>query len=176
MDRLSSSLSRFLTFIGGVALVAMMLQVNIDVVGKYFFNWPVPLTMEMVSYYYMAAVTLLPLAALERKGSSLVHVELVYDYMPGWLRRIVFPAALLLSAVYCACAGYAAWNPAMSAYEAGSYAGSIVTIVIWPTRFFPVIGFGLLALVLTLKAIGHVRSGLTENGERPNLHSTDASL
>lgn len=165
MNNLNVHLSRLLIFIGSIALLAMMLQVTADVIGRYVFNMPVPLTMELVSYYYMVAVAMLPLAALERKGSNLVHVELVYVRMPARLRRVILPVALALSALYCFSAGYAAWKPAISAFEVGAYAGSSTTTAIWPTRFFPVIGFGVLALVLTMKTIVLVRNLITG---RPN--------
>lgn len=170
MNSLNVYLSRILIFFGGIGLVAMMLHVTADVIGKYLFNMPVPLTMEMVSYYYMVAVAALPLAALERKSSSLVHVELVYGQMPVMLRRIVLPVALALAAAYCFSVSYAAWKPAMSAFNVGAYAGSTVTVVTWPTRFFPLIGFGALALVLALKVVVLVRDlvlGRTDHDDAP---------
>lgn len=152
MRQLIKWLSTALTMISAAALVLMMLQVNMDVIGRFIFNAPMPLTMEMVSYYYMVAIAMLPLANLERRGKSLVHVELLYGLMPATLRHWVLVLALLVSAVFFAYAAYAAWKPAMMAYQIGAYAGSITKIAVWPTRFFPVIGFSMIALVLFLKA------------------------
>lgn len=159
------SLDRVLLFVGAVGLIMMMLHVSVDVVSKYVFNYPVPLTMEMVSYYYMTAVAFLPLAALERPGSSLVHVEIVYGHIKHRIRRVVYPAAVLLAGTYCACAAYAAWKPAMSAFRAGSYAGSTIIIATWPSRFLPVAGFAFLAIVLVFKGINSIRSGMVESDE-----------
>jgi TRAP-type C4-dicarboxylate transport system permease small subunit len=138
----------------------MMLHVNIDVIGKYLFNMPAPATLEMVSYYYMAAVAALPLAALERKG-SLVYVELFYSMMPAWLKRGVLPFALTTATLYCGAAAYAAWEPAINAYRVGAYVGSSVTVSTWPTRFIPVIGFGLLAIMLVWKTVSILVRGVT---------------
>ncbi len=159
------SLDRILLFVGAVGLILMMLHVSIDVVSKYIFNYPVPLTMEMVSYYYMTAVAFLPLAALERPGSSLVHVEIVYGNMVLGIRRVVYPAALLLAAAYCAVAAYAACKPALSALNAGSYAGSTIIVPTWPSRFLPIVGFAFLAIVLACKAIDSIRTGMVESDE-----------
>ena len=171
MYSLIRRIERWMVFVGGACLVAMMLHVSIDVISKYVFNHPVPLTMEMVSYYYMTAVAFLPLAALERKGASLVHVELVYGKMSRRLRTVVLPMALLASAAYCACAGYAAWKPAVRAMRTGTYAGSDIIVSIWPTRFLPVVGFALLALVLLAKAVNVVRHGIESEGEEDLLES-----
>lgn len=151
LDRLLRQLVGAFTLIGALGLVAMTVHVNVDVLGKYLFSAPAPATIEMVSYYYMAAVAMLPLAALERRG-SLVHVDLLYQSLPVRVRLILHPAALGVASAYCFAAGYAAWEPAVRAWSVGAYAGTSVTVMTWPTRFIPVAGFGLLAVVLALKA------------------------
>lgn len=157
MERLSSAIVRVMTLFAGVGLVLMMLQVNADVAGRYLFTRPVPLTMELVTYYYMTLVAFLPLMALERKPGGLIHVELFYGFMPAWLRRWVFTFAMAAGAVYCGFATYSAWNPAMTAFAAGSYVGSIYTVASWPTRFVPVIGFALLTVAYAAKFVAGVR-------------------
>lgn len=171
MASLVRYLERIFLFVGALALLGMMLHVTADVLAKYVFNSPVPLTMEMVTYYYMAAVVFLPLFSLERKGASLVHVELVYGMLSLRIRRVLLPAALLLAAIFCACAAYAAWKPAMQALGAGTYAGSVVVVSIWPTRFLPVIGFGLLALTLAIKAFSTIRHGISQDDDEDLLES-----
>src|SRR5690606_4887540 len=94
MERLSSAIVRVMTLFAGVGLVLMMLQVNADVAGRYLFTMPVPLTMELVTYYYMTLVAFLPLMALERKPGGLIHDELFYGFMPTGLRRWVFTFAM----------------------------------------------------------------------------------
>jgi len=164
-------LERLFIGVGALALLAMMLHVTIDVTFKYLFNSPVPLTMEMVTYYYMAAVVFLPLFSLERKGASLVHVELVYGMLSHRIRRVILPAALLLGAIFCACTGYAAWKPAVQAFNAGTYAGSVQIVSIWPTRFFPVIGYALLTLALAFKAFSVIRHGIHDEDDEDLLES-----
>lgn len=147
--------ARAFTFVGALGLIAMMLHVNVDVAGKYLFDMPAPATLEMVSYYYMAAVAMLPLAAMERR-SGLVHVDLLYQTLPRGPRRALLITALILSAAYCASVSYAAWTPAMKAWRVGAYSGSTVTVLTWPTRFLPVAGFALIALTLLLQAVALV--------------------
>lgn len=160
MRTFARQIERLAVLVGAVGLILMMLQVTADVVGKYLFHAPVPLTMEMVSFYYMSAVVFLPLLTLERRGSSLVHVELVYDRLPRRLRTVLLPLALLLSALYCASASWAALQPALVAMQRGTYAGSTFIIAVWPTRFFPVVGFALIAVALVAKALSVLFRGL----------------
>lgn len=171
MTAVARTLAGTMNFVGAFALVAMMLHVTADVVSKYLFHYPIPLTMEMVTYYYMTAVAFLPLFSLERKGSSLVHVELVFALLSMRVRRVLLPAVLLAAAVFCACEAYAAWKPAMQAMKAGTYAGSIIIVPIWPTRFLPVIGFGFLTLALVKKAIDCIRHGIHEEDEESALEA-----
>lgn len=154
--------------IGGACLVAMMLQVTADVIGKFLFSAPVPVTTEMVTYYYMVGVALLPLYSLERGSSSLVHVELVYARMPSLIKRLVYLASLAAAAAYCFALAYSAYKPAMQAFATGTYAGSLYTVIIWPTRFFPIAGFGLLGLVLSAKFILVLAGRLTDQDTSPD--------
>ncbi len=163
MERVSSIIVRIMSLFAGVGLVLMMLQVNADVVGRYLFTVPVPLTMELVTFYYMPLVAFLPLMALERSPGGLIHVEFFYDFMPVWLRRWIFVFAMAAGAVYCAFAAHAAWGPAVSAFATGSYVGSIYTIASWPTRFVPVVGFALLAVAYAAKFV----AGLKGDAEDP---------
>ena len=158
IDRILGTCVAICTFIGGIAVVAMMVHICADVVFKYTIGKPVPATLEMVSYYYMSAAVLLPLAALERDG-SLVFVEVFYDRFGPGSQRFFHVVALLLGVAYCAMLAYAAWSPALRAYAVGSYAGTLTPVSIWPTRFLPVIGFGLLALVLLAKLATLLRGG-----------------
>lgn len=162
MRGLTRSSIRALDVVAGIGLILMMLQVTADVIGRYLFTMPVPLTMEMVSFYYMTLVAFLPLLALERKPGGMIHVELFYDWMPEGLRRWAFSLAMLLGALYCGIAAYAAWWPAVGAYATGSYVGSIYTIASWPTRFLPAIGFGLLALVYLAKLFAGLRGDVDD--------------
>lgn len=160
MHTLARQLERSVMLIGGAGLILMMLQVSIDVAGKFLLNAPVPLTMEMVSYYYMPAIVFLPLLILERKNSSLVHVELLYDRLPKRARTTLLPLTLLLSALYCASASWAAWQAAIVAMHRGTYAGSTIVVPVWPTRFLPAIGFALIVVALINKAFSVIFRGI----------------
>lgn len=153
--RLSLGTVDLFTLVGGLSLVAMMLHIVADVASKHLLGAPVPATLETVSYYYMAGVAFLPLAGLERHG-SLIHVELVYDLMPGAVRWTMLAIAYALAAVYCAAAAWAALGPALEGWAIGTYSVGLVRLATWPPRFLPVAGFALLSAVLAVKLAVHV--------------------
>lgn len=152
LDRVLGACITVCTFIGGAAIVAMMIHICADVAFKYTIGKPVPATLEMVSYYYMSAAVFLPFAALERDG-NLVFVEIFYDRFGPRSQKFFHITALVASVAYCGILAYAAWNPAIKAYDVGSYAGTLTQISIWQTRFLPIIGFGLLAVVMFAKLL-----------------------
>lgn len=58
--RVIDAISAVLMVVGSIALMLMMVHVTVDVVGKFVFSQPVPMTLEIVSNYYIVAVVFLP--------------------------------------------------------------------------------------------------------------------
>ena len=65
----------FLMWLGCFVGFLMMLHVTIDVAAKYLFNHPLEGTIEIVSGYYMVAVSFLPLAYIAKHEGHII-VEL----------------------------------------------------------------------------------------------------
>ncbi|WP_051203068.1 TRAP transporter small permease [Sediminimonas qiaohouensis] len=88
LDAVLERTSTVLLAISGVALVAMMLQVTADVAAKYLLAKSIKGTLDVVTYYYMVALTFLPLAAVE-SGSGHISVELLTQALSAkWSRRV----------------------------------------------------------------------------------------
>lgn len=145
-----------LMLVGGVALVAMMVHVTADVVGKYFFNAPLPMTLEMVSNYYMVAVVFLPLGAVERMNGH-IHVELVYSGLPRLGRRLVDLLAYGLGVFFFAMLTDTSFAVALRKMQVGEFIMGSYSVIIWPSRFLVPLGAALITLLLALKLL---RSGL----------------
>ncbi|NAZ17983.1 TRAP transporter small permease subunit, partial [Glutamicibacter soli] len=69
---IETAIARFSMVMGGLVLIAMMLQVVIDVLMRSFLGAGFPATADLVGKYYMVAVSLLPLALTELKRR---HIE-----------------------------------------------------------------------------------------------------
>ncbi len=152
MDRIIVLASRGLVLLCSAALVLMMLQVTVDVAGKYLFDQPFPGNESIVASYYMVAIVFLPLAWVEVCGESIV-VELLYNIASKPLRYIM--AALSTAATFI-CYGFLAWflwAPAMHAYRIGEFDSSTWDVVTWPARFLLPIGLALGAIVALLQLI-----------------------
>jgi TRAP-type C4-dicarboxylate transport system permease small subunit len=140
-----------LAWIGGLALILMMLHIAADVVARYIFNAPLHGTVEIVSAYYMVAVVFLPLAMIERFNGHIV-VELVTQHMPRRIQEVLIGIVALLSALYFAAFTWRTWGDALNKFAVGESALGTVQVTVWPTRFYLPIGCGLITLVLLYKA------------------------
>jgi TRAP-type C4-dicarboxylate transport system permease small subunit len=167
LDKALDRISRAVSVIAGVALVLMMVHVTLDVLGKYLLNRPVPMTLEMVSNYYMVAVIFLPLAAVERLDQH-IHVELLAEHLSARARSLLTSAVCVLSAAFFGVLAWQAWDNAVGKYEIGEFIMGTRPVVIWPTRFLVPFGCGLLALVLLVKAVRLLRAGQRPGDGEPS--------
>jgi len=145
-------LSGLLMLVAGVALVLMMAHVFVDVLGKYFLNRPVPMTLETVSNYYMVAVVFLPLAAVERNNGH-IHVEMIYGALPRPARRSLDILAYGLGAFFFGMLTATGWEVAVAKYEVGEFIMGGYPVIIWPSRFLVPVGGSLICLLLVLKLV-----------------------
>lgn len=143
---MTARLSTFATFTAALAALAMMVQVVADVTAKYVFDAPIDGTEEIVSYYYMIAIVILPLATVELKNEH-VTVDILYDrFSPGW-RYLCDALGRLLSFMIFVALGYQSLLQAIASYKVGELSMGAASIIIWPPRFFLPLGFLLIALV-----------------------------
>lgn len=129
-----------------IPVLAMMVQVTLDVFLKYVFRHPIQGTLEVTAYYYMVAVVVLPLAFVEMTRQS-IAVDLFFQMMGHRLRVVVTAFCLILSFVgYGGLAWISAYD-AIDAFEKREIVMGTVPIYIWPTRFFLPIAGALTAIV-----------------------------
>jgi TRAP-type C4-dicarboxylate transport system permease small subunit len=159
MDRIGAAvggIGRLLMVPAGIALIFMMLHVNADVIGRLLFNHPIPVTIEVVSYYYMVAVIFLPLAAVEVADHH-IAVDLLAQYFRGGLRRRTLALAAFASTLYFA---VLAWRSGIVAWEKlriGEYEMGAVALPTWPSRMLVPIGTAAIAAVLVVKTAEFLR-------------------
>ena len=68
LGRLLSRVIDSMTVISGLAIALMMIHITLDVVMRNFFNYPLPGTITIVSYYYMAITAFMPLVPEASRG------------------------------------------------------------------------------------------------------------
>lgn len=156
MKRLTAAVravSRLFNAVAGLALVAMLLHVNADVIGRTLLGMPVPMTTEIVSYYYMVAVVFLPLAAVAFAGGH-ITVELIGQRLTGRARQALMGFAAAVAVVYFAALTWHTGDAALAKLAIGEYVIGQAMLTIWPTRFLVPLGCGLLVLALLVTASG----------------------
>ncbi len=137
--------TNFFSWVAGAAILAIMFQVVADVAMREI--------IEIVSFYYMVAVTFLPLAHVSHYEGH-IFVEL---FSRGLRPRGL---AFLEGVVGIMCFVFAiwfvreTWFAALISYENNEmWETSDDLIVIWPNRFILPFGMGLMAIYLLIRLI-----------------------
>ncbi len=159
IGRFLSKITNVISLIGGLAIALMMFHITFDVVGRYFFNAPIPGTITIVSYYYMSIAAFIPLAFAEQKDAH-ISVEVITEHMPAWLRHNLERFAMLCSLTVF---GFLAVRTFGEAQKKFSMGASIVQgnsdISIWVTYYMLPLGCALMVLVVLYKLINSFLPG-----------------
>lgn len=140
---------KLLVTIACAALAAMMFLMAFDVVGRYFFNAPIPGGLEMVEYF-MAIIVPLSVAfcAIER---SHVSVDLVADRLPRSIRKVLGVFVSILSIVFV---GLISWQN--FAYIGEIYHSNLTSAVLKIPAYPFVAATAVGMLVYTLVLVVHL--------------------
>ena len=169
MFKIGRILSKFidlLTIISGLVIVLMMVHIMADVIARVVFRSPLPGTMSVVSYYYMAVAAFMPLAFAEQKSAH-ISVEVLTERFPPYVQRHLAGWLLLISAVVFLGLTVRTAQEAVTKWEIkASVVQGLESIPVWPTYFFLPIGCGLMFLVVLYKFVVYLlgaSSGLDDD-------------
>lgn len=175
IGKLLSRLIDSVTVISGLAIAFMMLHITLDVIARNAFNYPLPGTITIVSYYYMAIAAFMPLAFAEQKSAH-ISVEVLTERLPPLVQKHLAGWMLLLSAAVFGLLTLRSWQEAMGKY---GIKASVVqgedSLAVWPTYFFLPLGCLLMFVVVLYKFVVYLTgqtSGL--DSERQRADSTPA--
>ena len=163
--------SNILAYFGGVFIVLMMLQIVADVVGREMFGLPIDGTLEIVSFYYMVAVTFFPLAFVSH-GEGHITVELFTRGLPrrglAGLEVAVGLACLAFVVLFV----YQTWIAALDSFETGEmWETSDDLITIWPSRFALPVGAALMGIYLIYRIVDVVQVARGKRAGDDSWHS-----
>ena len=158
-------LSLWLAYVGGVAVLLMMLHVSADVLCKYLFNLPIVATLEIASNYYMVAVVFLPLAVIEREGSH-IYVEVFTAGLRTRAQAVLDVGAMLLATFYVAALFVTSVEVAIQKTSINEiWFAMYFDLSIWPARWLIPAGCLLLMMQFALKGIRAFRLARTKPSE-----------
>lgn len=156
--RCANWLARAQLQIAGLAVLAILLNISLDVIMRALFNAPFSATTELVSYYYMIPVVFLPIMMLELTRSH-IDTDLFYRMFPNWLKKLSRVVSGVISiGIYGLLAQYTL-QQALSSTARGEVAMGVNMLPIWPVRWFLPVVFTLAAVTALLTTIQFIRQG-----------------
>jgi TRAP-type C4-dicarboxylate transport system permease small subunit len=153
METVERWISRASIAFASLILLAMMLQVVIDVGMRSFLGAGFPATADIVGRYYMVAVSFLPLAMTEI-GRRHISATIFTDSLKGGPRRALQFFCVGASLAAFVLLTYGTGVEALSQTARGAYVeAGLLTIPTWPSYWILPVSFGLMAAVLALRLI-----------------------
>ncbi|MFT4795319.1 MAG: TRAP-type mannitol/chloroaromatic compound transport system permease small subunit [Paracoccaceae bacterium] len=155
LRRMVDAMTMLLNVLGTMLIVAVMVLVNADVIGRVVFNSPVSGVPEIVSMS-IVAIVFLQVAQAFRLG-RLTRTEAVLDFIEKRAPRLRFLLELVFSLAAIALIWQLFWASQplfLKAWVRGTYEGTVgdFTAPIWPVKLIILIGCAALFVQLLLHA------------------------
>ena len=156
LERLLTPVNGLFAWLSGIAVAVMMVHVCADVFAKYVLLAPVPGTITIVTENYMPLLTFLPLAFVQQRRGH-ISVEVLTTRFPKRIQHHLYFWTILLAAVIFALLAWVTFGEAVKKMELGKFQmEQDVKVLTWPGQYFPAIGYGLIALFMSLQFVGYL--------------------
>lgn len=160
-------IGRVTVLLGSTVLCLMMLQVVFDVFLRSLAGAGVPATPDLVSKYYMVAVSFLPLAITEVKRRH-IEATIFTEALGGRAKQGVFLLGFLLGCVVYALLFYGATAEAISQTSRGTYVeAGVVRFLTWPSYWILPVSFGLMLAMMLMRSLQVIAGRFTEAPHDP---------
>lgn len=158
MDTVIRRLEQAAMAVAGLCVVAMMLIVCHDGVGRYLFGTPLQWAFDVVTYYLLVTAAYLALSSTYQQGDH-ISIGLIQAMLPRRVRVGANIVCSLLAVVLFGAIAYATGMHAVEAYQGKEF---LPGIIMWPAwlSILPIpIGTALLVLRLLHHSIMLARQG-----------------
>ena len=143
-----------LTYLSAVIILFLMVYVLLEVLMRYAFNSPLPGHLEGAELLLPMIVFFAISYTQARNGH--VGMSLVVEVLPIRFQRFINIFTLGLSILTCAVLAYFGAKQAYFAYEINDVTMTPPYWPIWPSASIVPIGYGLLALRMSLQILQHI--------------------
>lgn len=151
MRNFETWIRRVTVVVGCFVLCLMMLQVVVDVFLRTFAGAGFPATPDLVSKYYMVAVSFLPLALTEVKRRH-IEATIFTEKLTGRARDAVFLLGFAIGTAVFSVLFWGTAQEAISQTARGSYVeAGVVRFLTWPSYWILPVSFGLMTVMLALR-------------------------
>jgi len=150
MQRVIRVISQKLHFLSGMAIVAMMAIMALDVIARYALKTSLLDTIE-ISSMFLGAVTSLALVSVTKEEEH-IRFSLLIDRLSTRTQNLAKAVTLVISAALFSMLTWQTTIRAIASVRSGEFIGSL-EIPLWPGRFLFALGCFLTALVLLTQLI-----------------------
>jgi TRAP-type C4-dicarboxylate transport system permease small subunit len=139
--------------LGSAILLAMMLQVVVDLFMRSLLGTAFPATADLVGRYYMVAVSFLPLAMTEIDRRH-IEATIFTKNLQGGVRKAVFLLGFVVALIVFGILTHGSFTEAMNQTVRGAYieAGTM-RFPTWPSYWILPFSFALMEVVLALRLV-----------------------
>lgn len=156
------SVLKYLAATGGIVVMIMMLYITGDVLGRYLFDKPLPVSFEIAEMLMIFVVfAALPYVHVCRKH---LRLTFLFKRMPPQGQLIGDVLALVIGIFIFAIIAWQATDWAMSAWHTNEYRLGVVRIPYFPARFALAIGAYITTLEFLVDLVGRIRQFLSSRG------------
>ena len=154
MEGIVYRVSRWLTYVGYVAIMVMMFLVVADVISRFLFNHPL-LGLSEIIVFLLCILVFSGLAWTEAEDSNVI-IPILYDRLPPGIQT---PVYVFINLLGIGILGLITWRSIVYAGEqrVGGDLSATLSIPSFPFIYFVAFGSGLFALVLVAKIFQHLR-------------------
>lgn len=138
MDSIINKLNVALLFIGGLAILGMVLLGASDVISTLVLRRPVHSVYEGTQTLMVVAV-FLGLAAVHQ-NRAYIAVDVIYVKMPKWLRDAVDVITLICMLIFFGVMAWRSWVAAIKSTAIQEYSVGIVLFPVYPAKILLAIG------------------------------------
>ena len=141
----------FMGYASACMVMIIMVFVSVDVLGRYFFNYPLPGTYEF-SEVLLALIIFLAFPYVQYLKSN-IAIKILSDRYPPGVSRVFNIFCLFLGTVTFGLLAIQGWALFFSSWRDFEISEGIIPFPIYPFKFFVPIGFGLLFLRLVIQLL-----------------------
>ncbi|SFJ54011.1 TRAP transporter small permease [Celeribacter neptunius] len=157
MQRFVNWISRAMIGLAGVGILAMLVLVVADVLGRAVFNVAIPGIDTIVASYLMVATIFLPLGLLQLLDEN-IAVDILRDQVPDAVKDVFDIVGHLLAVGFYVLLGWLYFKVAVEAFEIKEYVTGTWNVPIWPARILMPLGLFVAALAALAKLEQAVRA------------------
>lgn len=144
IDNVIFAITKYLSYIGGVALVAIMLIAFFNVLGEKILVKGIPNSADIIKYLHMPVV--FTGMAYVNLDTGHTRIDLLSSKFPAFVQKICMTIGNIFGAFICGFIAYRGVERVVTYFERNMLSATGSGFILWPFAAVLVVGFALLAV------------------------------